>query len=997
MSDAKKILWKGRVPDELRVVLSDSDVILTQNEAEQNQCAFRYGIGGASNINMGPINWSSIKSGPSIFFHQEILGWEIPQLIFKRVLAGEGALGPEESYKGVLLKAGSFKILNPGSLGYYSDLLARFPGNLRVNPVNIRSFAISLFSFLDYCSQADLINYPVEVDYGISQNCFFIQIHCDSNELHLENILDAAGEQDPNNPVKSLVKEASSKVDLMEVYGLKSSSKLVFTGCWIGNPNYMRSQSFPSLVVYQLDSYKSAKERKGRIPDIQSVNNHSVDEFQRVKLAESLPKKYKKQKEVTIEMVVNPVLVKRVVEFVRKYRPDTNFEEFELSDLRALYPRFPDQNAISRINESEEDEILTILRDANVDLDEQVEHVKEQIPAEDYLSRIVSSLEEMSFDDAIVAAELDDEGSTNEVVPGSEEEDGAKAQKFSGEREDLTEENQKVSGQRQDLTEETQLIPGEKEDLTEELQKVAGEREDLTEESQLISGKNDEDKTKKIIKGSKEEQKESLRVIKGEKDQVDNKSWEVKRSQTVERIKEKAEELRLKGLTNKEIDENIKLIVSEELGLSQGKSESFIKTLSDDVSDDIVNEGIHVINENIKQRFRLEKVENQLGLREKQVAKMKQLIEGLKRELSQSKSRLDEFEKSSSALSNPESENFNQELINNEVAAAQEIRASLADIEPPASHASPQTEDERQLPDPSLDLVNEEGEEQPESKQENFKAKNIELEREISKLKNEKTKLESENQNLLRKFKEGQEEVLEAKSEDGDADALKKMNEALESQVESLKNRLTFMYENSKNNKDIAISANEVQKVIEDKERLFKEKMEVQEELERSKAEVRKRDRIIKQKELELVQKADLLKNKPIGDDQDLVKSLEKEKTALVLKLKEQAGELKAETLKTKSFEQKVKFLNAQLQKFQNTPKARGAAKSAVTDPKMAAKLKQAEVMNKKFKEAGEKLQKELGEKKTELHKTKLENKSMELKIKDLEKKLLNLAKKKAA
>jgi hypothetical protein len=998
LSETKKILWKGRVPDELRVALSDSDIIFTQNESELNQCTFRYGVEASSNISMAPINWNNIKSGPCIYFNQEILGWEIPQLIFKRVLAGEGALGPEESYKGILLKAGSFKVLNAGSLGYYSDLLAKFPGSLRVNPVNVRAFAISLFSFLDYCSQANLAYFPIEVDYGISQNCFFIQIHCDSSELYLENILDAANEHDPQNPVKNLIREASSKVDLMEVYGLKSSNKLVFTGCWIGNPNFMRSQSFPSLAIYQLDSYRTNKERKGRIPDIQSINNHSVDEFQRVKLAESLPKKYKKQHNISLEMVVNPILVKRIVEFVRKHRPEQDFLDFSLNDLRALYPRFWDQSAISRINESEEEEVLALLRNVNIDLDQKVEHVKDQIPSEDYLSRLVSSLEEMSFDEALVAANLEDESlEVHQKISGEKEDLLEESQKVSGQKEILKEERKKISGEAEDLTEEIQRVGGQRESLTEEVEKIAGSLEDLTEEvSRVLGEKEDLTEEVQVISGEKE-QREKLQIIKGEKEKNGVKNWEVKRTQTVQRIKEKAEELRVKGLTNKEIDENIKMIVSEELGLSQKKSEAFTKTLSDDVSDDIVNEGIDVLNENIKQRFRLEKVENQLTIREKQVTKMKQLIEGLKRELSQSKSRLNELEGKSSALSNVNSENFNQEPINNEVAAANSQVSTMVSVEPPSPTSDVASENEIKLPDPSLDLLNEESGESASGKQKNFKAKNIELEREVTKLKNERIKLESENQILLRKLKEVQEVDVEAKGDEEDSSALKKKNEALESQVESLKNRLTFMYENSKSRKDIAIGANEVQKVIEDKERFFKEKMQTQEELERVKADVRERDRIIKQKDLELQQKSDLLKNKPIGEDHDALKALENEKTALALQLKTQSDELKAESLKTKSFEQKVKFLNAQLQKFQNTPKARELAGNSAIDPKIASKLKQAEMMSLKFKYAGEKLQKELAEKKTELHKTKLENKSMQLKIKNLEKKLLNIAKKKAA
>ena len=92
-----------------------------------------------------------------------------------------------------------------------------------------------------------------------------------------------------------------------------------------------------------------------------------------------------------------------------------------------------------------------------------------------------------------------------------------------------------------------------------------------------------------------------------------------------------------------------------------------------------------------------------------------------------------------------------------------------------------------------------------------------------------------------------------------------------------------------------------------------------------------------------------------------------------------------------------MKFLNAQLEKYRSQSGPKLSSSGAGTDAKVAAKLKQADMMNARLKEAAEKYKNELGEKKTELHKVKLEARTMDLKIKDLEKKLLQIAKKKAA
>ena len=46
---------------------------------------------------MSEVDWTKIQEVPKVFFSENILEWDIPQLIFKRLLAGEGSLGSEEN------------------------------------------------------------------------------------------------------------------------------------------------------------------------------------------------------------------------------------------------------------------------------------------------------------------------------------------------------------------------------------------------------------------------------------------------------------------------------------------------------------------------------------------------------------------------------------------------------------------------------------------------------------------------------------------------------------------------------------------------------------------------------------------------------------------------------------------------------------------------------------------------------------------------------------
>lgn len=1007
MSDQRKIYWPNRVPDELKELLSDTNTIITQQEVESESCLFRLG-GQNSNLYLKPVDWEMVNTAPVAFLSESLLDWDIPKLIIKRFLAGEGGLGPEESYQGVLLKNNSLKILDANSLGYFSDILTTSAAELRINPVKVRSYCVMLLSYLDYLRKAELVSYPIDVDYGLSQDSFFIQVHCDNLGFYLENIKESTYDALVDSPFASLLAEAHKKTDLMEVYTLRSSQKLVFTACWVGNPHFIRKDFYNNLIIHQVDSFKQPKDRFGKTADVQTFHKDTLDNISKLKVVEKLPQKFTKKVSEKVDEIINPVLVNRIVKFLVSHNEDkqVDWSSLSLEQLEKEYQSFPDKDALKRLNNLEKEEILKTLIEGTSTLDEEVANVKQQIDSDDYLEGILNSLSNMSFDEAIVAADLEEEYEETSLLKGDREDLTEEAQKVAGTKEDLTEEIQIFKGLQEGLTEELQRISGAPEDLTEELQRITGSPEDLTENLKQVSGAGKIESETEVISGQQtslaHEEKavvrdvtdslnEEVQVVKGQKSDLANKekfvvkgerrdlkedSWQLKRIEVVNKVKEKIQLLKDENADNERIDQEVKEIISSELQLDEEKSASFVKALSDDVSDDFIHEGIDSVNENIKNRIRLEKLENQLGIRDKQVEKMRKLITGLKRE-----------------LANSREVKVDQASVSTSKDSTSEIADFMANVDIPVD--LPSGPFDKDFEENSSALEN--GEEQQVEKEEviSLKSRTVELERINEKLSNDILKLQKDNELLLKKFKEG---LVEGDTSSEDMSALKEKNENLESQVEKLKTRLSFLYENSKSNKEIEVSANEVQKIIEDKERYFNEKMKAQEEISFLKSEMREKERVLKQKDLEISQKSDLLKNKTVGEEEDVLKQKEEVILSLKQEVKKSNDELKATQLKTKSFEQKVKFLNAQLQKYQNDSRPKQVkAGVAATDAKVVAKLKQTEVLNAKLKESASKYQKELGEKKTELHKAKLEVKTMALKIKDLERKLLNLVKKKAA
>lgn len=985
MSKKRQIYIQKSLPEQLTTLLEQMSVPIVKAEGEKSNSLFSFGSEG-SNILFSPVKWNTITQSPIGYLNRDIAEWDIPALILKRFFGGEGELGPEGNYRGVLQKSGSLKILEPKSLGYYSDIITSFAVETRVNSTQVRNFTVLILSYLEYLGREDIIHFPIEVDYGITQDSFFLQIHCENKNFYLENILEATGDSSLKDPFVSLLKEALQKVDLLEIYNLQSSEKFVLNACWVHNANFVRTDFYPSLLIHQVKHLKAKSVKIGSVISPKTFFDPDLKNVKKVKVLEALPTKFEEENDS--KELVNPVLVKRIYNYIKDRHIKDNYSVhengYDLSRLDIDVNYFPDKEALKRLNSAEREELVRIILDDAPEIVTQVEEVKANIDTDDYLDGLLNSLKNMSAEEAeLVLGGEEDLGEDSSLVRGSSDDTADDINRVGGTPEDLTEEVNRVGGSPDDLTEELTKVSGSKEDLTEELNRIEGAPEDLTEEINKVSGGLlAKEEQNKVIKGSREEKQKNI-IVSGEEQKKREEAWTLKRQKVAEKVKGIINDRRLQNASHEEIDSEVKAIIKEELGIDEEKSQKLVSNISDTASDEWVRGGIDTVNENIKQRIKIEKMSNQLSLREKQVEKMKNLISSLKNELGAAKKEL--LVSNQSVLSNPDAsgdledslltlpdnvrKTEQQQVIANQIEKINELRDATSEVD----------EKVATLEEENKELVNK------------FKAKSAEDEREIQKLKNELFKATEENTILQRKVKEGIEEVADIRDSDEDTEAVLKENENLKAQVESLKKRMNFMYENSKANKEIAVSASEVQKIIEDKERFFEEKVSATKEIDSLKADLREQVRVIKQKDLELKQKDDLLKGRSTGGESDeliqLKKSLDEEKQSST-KL---ATDLKAAQIKAKSFEQKVKFMTAQLDKYTATAsKANGTGPrgASVADPKVAAKLKQTETMNIRLKEAGEKLQKELQEKKGELHKANLERKTLELKVRDLEKKL---------
>ena len=799
-------------------------------------------------------DWDKVKNCPVAHLSEENLDIDITKLILKRYFAGEGSLSSDQNYQEILESTGSIKVMSGKSLGAYSDVIASLAEVEGLNLNLIRTFSLQLFTYLDYLNRSELVEFPIEIDYGKSKDGFFLQVHCAQTGLFLENLMESVQDNDMGSPYSSLLKELSFKTNFLEVYTLKSTSRLVFTGVW-----KLQQETMPqsSLLIHQVERFNNKSGQEIDF-DAETFFESDSDKIHKIRAIEKLPEK--RVREEQNQEISNPVLVKRIVSFLNKKKNVVDgvlSGEIDKITIKGYIEEFPDKEAIAGLNDHDVEQVLRFLGDNIEEVEKQAHAIRDQIPEDDYVEGIVKSLEKMSSEEAQSALGYDEDN----------------------------------------------------------IQKILGQKEDLGEETQTVSGG--------------EEAPEEQTRIKGVTENLQSEPWKVKRLEVAKKVESRLRDLRSQGASKTEINNEVQSILRKELNLKEDEGEKFSSALTDDATDDWVRGGLDPLNESIKQRIQLEKSQGQLQVRDNQIKKMKKLIDNMKNELIAKQKELN--------------------LTQGEGSASGERAAQLSD------------------------------------------------ERESEKLNNEIIKLKEENELLHKKWRENQESLGEIRGSDEDVGSLQKENSNLKSQIDALKKRISFMYENSKSNSETSLDASDIEKMVAENDLLKSQKQGFNQELEGLKTEKRELDHKLRTLSAEndrLKVKAD---NKKMSQE-DRQQMIEKDRDIERLKgeLKRSQDEIKAYQLKGKSYEQKIKFMSAQLDKASGSKSSKSSGPTAA-ESKLASKLKHAETTSIRLKEAADKLNKELGEKKTELHKAKLEAKTMENKVKELEKKLAQNEKKRAA
>ena len=182
------------------------------------------------------------------------------------------------------------------------------------------------------------MEFPIEIDYGKSKDGFFLQVHCAQTGLFLENLMESVQDNDMGSPYSSLLKELSLKTNFLEVYTLKSTSRLVFTGVW-----KLQQETMPqsSLLIHQVERFNNKSGQEIDF-DAETFFESDSDKIHKIRAIEKLPEK--RVREEQNQEISNPVLVKRIVSFLNKKKNVVDgvlSGEIDKITIKAISKNFP--------------------------------------------------------------------------------------------------------------------------------------------------------------------------------------------------------------------------------------------------------------------------------------------------------------------------------------------------------------------------------------------------------------------------------------------------------------------------------------------------------------------------------------------------------------------------------------------------------------------------------------------------------------------------------
>lgn len=899
---------------------------------------------------------SFLQNQGDLIFNPTFAKSDIGEMMLSRFFSRETVVQMESAYEGILKKSFSTKFSNPLTVGYYSDIITKFAHTEKTDLVGLRTFLSSAASFFTYLTKEKVSWFPLDVDYGVTKDALVVQMTAPVTKIYKDYIIQALSGDNPSNPFVSLMDICTKQSHAIDLYYLEKSNKLVITGVWLKDQSLIGQDFYPSLLINHLYTFEEQKNvRKNSLTSKVKVAQEEV-----VVNYDNIPGAgIDKFEEDSFEDNKNLLNIKKLVDFIRKYREDErdkkSDEELALRDISRYLRKYPDQIEIRNLEQNDREAILKCFCKKGVqeELEETLTVVKSSINQEEFLQTVLDNLTEMDKEDAINIISGGDKEKEQVTNVGGSEEEKEVVNKITGSEEEKEVVN-KITGSEEEKEDKNKVtIKGGESEApgSMKLKRLEGDEKDeiLSKEGGDINlGNVREAMRKKHGKDSNGE--------------LDLGDWESKKKKIASEVTKKLELIRNSdGESNLEnLEDDIMTVFKNEMGEDEMAS-SVVKSITANASDKLIAEKLNSVHES-KLKIEKEKGEQALSLRDEQLGRMKKILDVIKEENGDLKSKLSDAITSShddGESAGPQSLTETAELktLENQLKTAVKEK-DIKDIaieklkenqNTAIVNKDKQIEQIQQRLDAVLDSHSKGGEE--------------DIATELKKVSNENRLLQSQ---------------LDLKDKNID-----NMNKRMDDRSNEASNRSNVELERVKDQNRVALEAMKAFKI---------EKSQLEGKLRESQRESR-------QKETELnIEKAKATISNP--DTSKEVREKDRELQASKIEINRMSEQNKALVIRAKQLEQKMKFLNAQVESSnkggRNPRAAKGPNAPGGREAKLALKLKQADTAREKMAMDTQRLSGQLDAKKKEAVALTTENNTIKNKLHELEQKLAKFEKKAA-
>ncbi len=1038
------------------------------------------------------------ENGGVAVFNSDVMTNPVISKILENFLGADSSLQIELAYNNLLAEANSVKVMTPANIGYYSDIFANDATINQFNTSAIRNYFGAISAYLIFLHQKGIGEFPLEVDYGLNENSFLLQVHTTVTSFFDQNLWESLNKEKGNNPFGNLLDISITQCDLLNINYIQNSNKLVFTALWDKKEN---EAPFSSILMGDVPRYRYNLE-KGF--DIRTKVDIKVEKgLEELPIPGEGPTVLAANNEaVSFENLNNIIQLKLMIEFIINLRnsekPLKPAEELELSDISSYLLYFSNQEAVAELGEDERYTILSCIKDGELfsALKEFIGENLDDEPSEDYLQGILDNLNSLTVAQTktIVGGETI-VGDEKTLVKGTVEEgDDFSRVKGAGEKEE--ESITLINGSGDDL-QDSDVWNVKKSQIEEKVKgqwnnliQSSGSNEELQKELvQTISGELelDEDQTQMIVtnladKADDEELKNKMAAFKAQevKDRlsIDKKDQDLShRDDQIKKMKSLIDRMKTEIFTMKQAEN-----LAQSLPKPDAENKPAISGTNEEVFKELEEQNEKLKDELNQYKQPVEAQESTVDLSKIDDPEITRQIQGLQNSLDKSNSDLkvkdkiiekaaddskralenkdrlfdsvaselerykdqasetnlaaddDEAEVDYDKFSDPEVRREIQGLANDLKKVNTQLRGKDKNLERVIDNNKRlMDKSEKKIEDLETEMIRyrdeldaykqapvEKVEEIDVSKIEDHEAKRTiqGLQNDLSKVNNtlkaKETALDRlndsnkrSNEQKDRRIKLLSDETFELKKDmlnvaGSDAvpyEDFRKIEgekQALENQLATATARISSISEKVDNTKAVDGDKlnTQIQKLTEKNQLALTTMQKFKEEKEKVDARMRNVQKELDGKDndiQQLLQKCGELEGSSNNVD---VKEIEHQLDEIKVKLRTTEDSLKKETLKAKQFEQKIKYLNATIDKNSKDKLIQqGQGKKAGGgDPALAHKMKQLEMMNSKMTQANKKNMEDLAEKKKEAVKFKTECVALKNKTQALERKLAKLA-----